>query len=187
MNLTDFKQAFNGGTRGNRFVVKGAFNNSSGTSIVHNFHVRSTFLPGVSQMVLETNAYGRKLNIPGDREYGPWNITVYDDTAGTGDNTGVKTLWKLFSEWHNSINTHVNNNTAITYPHLDYKTNWEINHLDLNGGSPPLKEFKLIGCWPKVVGDIDFNMTRRNFINTFSVVMIYDEIRIKDVHATTYT
>jgi hypothetical protein len=54
----------------------------------------------------------------------------------------------------------------------------------LNGNADPLKEFKLIGCWPKSVGDIDFNMTRRNFLNTFSVIMLYDEVLIKGTDVT---
>lgn len=190
MNIGNFKTAFQGGTRSNRFLVTGAFGDSNGSPISHTFHVRSTFLPAVPQMVLEMNAYGRKLYIPGDREYGPWQITVYDDTAAASTknkssltNTtpaNPKTLWSLFSNWQNSINSHTGNITDVDYPHLDYKTNWTVEQLDLNGSS--IKQFDLIGCWPRVVGDIDFNMTRRNFLNTFSVVLVYDEIRIGGVH-----
>jgi hypothetical protein len=41
-----------------------------------------------------------------------------------------------------------------------------------------LKKFILRGCWPKSISDIDFNMTRRNFLNTFSVIMLYDEVEV---------
>jgi hypothetical protein len=34
------------------------------------------------------------------------------------------------------------------------------------------------GCWPKTVSAIDHNMANRNFLNTFSVVMLYDDIVI---------
>jgi hypothetical protein len=125
-----------------------------------------------------------KLHIPGDREYGPWSITVYDDVevSTSAEGSAPKNLWSLFSDWQNSINSHTQNITDVASPYLDYKKDWTIEHLDLNGSDTPLKKFVLKGCWPSRVGDIDFNMTRRNFINTFSVVLIYDEIRIKDVH-----
>lgn len=177
MNLTEFKNGFNGGTRGNRFVVNGAI--GTATAIDHTFHVASTFIPAVPQMVLEMNAFGRKLYIPGDREYGPWSINVYDD-HDTKNGTGVKKLWEAFTIWHESINSHIGNNTPLEFPHLDYKYDWTVKQLDING-TVTLKEFKLIGCWPRSVGQIEFNMTRRNFLNRFSVVLAYDEIRITDV------
>jgi len=186
MDITQFKDTFNGGTRGNRFRVTGAIGSDS--SKTHTFHIRSTFIPAVPQMVLEMNAFGRKLHIPGDREYGPWQITLYDDVeysqpSGTPSSTlPPKNLWSLFTDWQNSINLHSNNTTSIPAPYLDYKKDWIVEHLNLNG-TDVLKKFVLKGCWPSRVGDIDFNMTRRNFINTFSVVMIYDEIRIRDVHS----
>jgi hypothetical protein len=185
MDITAFKETFNGGTRGNRFRVTGAIGDDP--SDTHSFHIRSTFIPAVPQMVLEMNAFGRKLHIPGDREYGPWQVTIYDDieysSAGNSNtNNPPKNLWSLFSDWQESINSHAVNNTTIPAPYLNYKKDWIVEHLDLNGSSNPLKKFVLKGCWPSRVGDIDFNMTRRNFITTFSVVMIYDEIRIKDVH-----
>jgi hypothetical protein len=184
MDITAFKTAFSGGTRGNRFRVTGPIG-LDGTSVVHPFHIRSTFIPAVPQMVLEMNAFGRKLNIPGDREYGPWQITIYDDIeAASSSGTHPRALWSLFSEWNNAINAHSTNDTDVPSPYVNYKKDWIVEHLDLNGtDNIPLKKFVLKGCWPSRVGDIDFNMTRRNFINTFSVVMVYDEIRIKDVHS----
>lgn len=176
MDLTAFKNGFNGGTRGNRFVVNGAIGTVAAAD--HTFHVASSFIPAVPQMVLEMNAFGRKLYIPGDREYVPWSIKVYDDHSTSGND--IKKFWQAFTEWQERINEHDTNITAINFPHLDYKTTWTVKQLDINGTNT-LKEFKLIGCWPRSVGQIEFNMTRRNFLNTFPVVLAYDEILITDV------
>lgn len=185
MDLTDFKNQFSGGTRPNRFLVTGAIGTYGNEATKHTFHVRSTFLPPVTNITLTVNSFGRKVNIPGDREYSPWQLTIYDDIIGveTGDNPSH--LWDLFTKWQNEINTHKTNRPVSSgapgsAPYLDYKETWEIQQLDLNGNLTPLKTFKLIGCWPKTVSDIDFNMTRRNFMNTFSVIMLYDAIEIKD-------
>lgn len=180
MDLTKFKNAFSGGTRANRFLVSGGIGvgNSTGNTTVPTarpFHIRSTFIPPITNITLELHGYGRKVHIPGDRQYAPWQISVYDDingSFGTGSN-----LWKEFSKWHNSINNHLTNNSAATEPSFtDYKQTWKIDHLNLKGDV--IKTFTMNGCWPKTVSAIDHNMTNRNFLNTFSVVMLYDDIVI---------
>jgi hypothetical protein len=180
MNLTSFKGAFAGGTRANRFLVSGGIGIASGggtTTIMTSkpFHIRSTFIPPITNITLELHGYGRKVHIPGDRQYAPWQISVYDDIDGSfGSNSN---LWKEFSKWHNSINNHVTNNSAAQEPSFtNYKQSWQIQHLDLDG--EPIKTFTMNGCWPKTVSAIDHNMTNRNFLNTFSVVMLYDDIVI---------
>jgi len=184
MNLTDFKDQFNGGTRPNRFLVTGEVGKYGGAATPHTFHVRSTFLPPVTNITLTLNAYGRKVNIPGDREYSPWQMTIYDDIKnGSTTQANPTHLWDLFTKWQNEINSHNSNQPDRSgapgpEPFLQYKRDWTIQHLNLNGNSTPLKTFQLIGCWPKTVSDIDLNMTRRNFMNTFSVIMLYDEIKI---------
>lgn len=193
MNLTDFKDQFNGGTRPNRFLVTGAVGEYGDAATKHTFHVRSTFLPPVTNITLTLNAYGRKVNIPGDREYSPWQMTIYDDIkngTSTQSTNNPTHLWDLFTKWQNEINNHTTNQpdgggAPGTAPFLQYKRNWTIQHLDLNGNLDPLKTFELIGCWPKTVSDIDLNMTRRNFMNTFSVIMLYDEIRINNTSLDT--
>ena len=184
MDMSAFKSAFNGGTRANRFLVSG-YVGLGQTQTPHTFHVRSTFIPPITNITLTTNAFGRKLNIPGDREYSPWQITVYDD-FGDIDQTGSATntpnnLWKLFHSWHEDINSHQTNTSSLDFPHLDYKNSWKVQQLDLEGNV--IKTFQMNGCWPKSVTDIDFNMTRRNFLNTFSVIMLYDDIEISDIEA----
>ena len=161
------------------------------TTVDRPFHIRSTFIPPITNITLELHGYGRKLHIPGDRQYAPWQISVYDDidgsaTSGSGSSIVNTNLWKEFSNWHNTINNHVNNSTTTDGPsYTNYKQTWQINHLDLNGSI--IKTFTMHGCWPKTVSAIDHNMTNRNFLNTFSVVMLYDEIEIGGVTDTTPT
>jgi len=188
MNLSSFKTAFAGGTRANRFLVSGGIGlsetgqNTTATTPIP-FHIRSTFIPPITNITLELHGYGRKLHIPGDRQYAPWQISIYDDvetTAATPGGGSVASLWKKFSIWHNNINNHTTNSTATESPsYTNYKQTWKIDHLDLNGDI--IKTFTMNGCWPKTVSAIDHNMTNRNFLNTFSVVMLYDDIEITGV------
>jgi hypothetical protein len=187
MDISKFKDGFNGGTRANRFQVQGAIGltdnaTASNTQNYYKFHVRSTFIPPVTNITLEMHGYGRKLHIPGDRQYAPWQMTIYDDrSSGEGTSTATGTnLWKKFVDWQTKINQHDTNTTATSTPYLNYKNTWTIEHLDLN--ESVIKTFTLYGCWPKSVTDIDFNMTRRNFLNTFSVIMLYDSIEVEDIN-----
>ena len=197
MNITSFKTAFAGGTRANRFLVSGGIGLSetdvlTTTPAAIPFHIRSTFIPPITNITLELHGYGRKLHIPGDRQYAPWQISVYDDVESTVVTTSISSenvttpspdaasLWKRFSTWHNSINNHTDNSTAASGPsYTNYKQTWKIDHLNLNGDV--IKTFTMNGCWPKTVSAIDHNMTNRNFLNTFSVVMLYDDIVIAGV------
>jgi len=185
MDLSSFKSAFSGGTRANRFLVSGSIGVGPVSTVLtaRTFHIRSTFIPPITNITLELHGYGRKVHIPGDRQYAPWQISVYDDingssTSGSGTSTVNSNLWRDFSIWHNKINNHVNNNSdAVTGTSFTlYKQTWQIQHLDLDGVA--IKTFTMNGCWPKTISAIDHNMTNRNFLNTFSVVMLYDDIVI---------
>jgi hypothetical protein len=185
MDITKFKNAFAGGTRANRFLVSGGIGvnaSTTSTSIARTFHIRSTFIPPITNITLELHGYGRKLHIPGDRQYAPWQISVYDDLDGSS--TATSNLWRDFSNWHNNINDHETNNSGAGSPSFtNYKQTWKIEHLDLDGDT--IKTFTMNGCWPKTISAIDHNMTNRNFLNTFSVVMLYDDIVIDGVTDTT--
>jgi hypothetical protein len=186
MNITNFKNNFSGGTRANRFLVSGKIgiaSNTNETTPPIPFHIRSTFIPPITNITLELHGYGRKLHIPGDRQYAPWQISVYDDINGSFGT--ASNLWKEFGNWHNDINKHTDNTTSVSSPFTAYKQTWQIEHLDLNGET--IKTFIMKGCWPKTVSAIDHNMTNRNFLNTFSVVMLYDEIDLVGVADPTTT
>ena len=94
------------------------------------------------------------------------------------DDTVKNNLWSRFQNWHNYINNHVDNTT--NYPQLaNYKMNWTVQHLDLNGRI--LKEFYLNGIWPRTINEIPFNSSRVNALNTFNVVFVYDTVGIDNV------
>ena len=171
ISITDFKNAFSGGTRKNRFVVQGTIPFSQGA--VSQFHVAATEIPTLSTQNIEYGYFGRKMYYPGEKQYGTWSMVVYDDT-GTND------LWKKFHTWQNSINNHTSNVSTFA---PDYKANnWSINHLSLNGeGSPNtyLKTFILDGCWPKTVTPVSLNMGSVNDFCQFTVVLLFDLLRVK--------
>ena len=178
-SLNDFKDNFKGGgTRQNRFKIIGNFpsggDNSNGggsNNRISEFHVRSSLIPTLQTSTIEYDYFCRKLYYPGEKLYSTWSASILDDT-GSGD------LWKAFQRWHNYINNHVTNSTRYING-ANYKVNWSIQHLDLNGEVQ--KTFFLNGLWPRTINEISFNSSRPNVLNTFNVVFVYDTVAISGV------
>jgi hypothetical protein len=176
--LNDFKQNFKGGARLNRFYVTGNIP-FSGKSVTR-FHVRATQIPQLQTQTLSYDYRGRKVHYPGEKTYSAWTISVLDDT-------GNNDLWTAFHKWQNELNDHVDNssNTAVAnHNTAAFKTDWTVNHLNLNGDETTdsiLKRITLKGCWPRVISPINFNMNRPNTVNMFDVVLLYDYINIANV------
>ena len=169
--LNNFKDNFDGGTRQNRFLVRGVIPFSGGQ--ISTFHIRSTLIPTLQTSSVAYDYFGRKSFFPGEKMYSTWSVAVVDDPNSTNAN-----LWRSFNNWQNKINNNLTNESSVSTQGTPiYKAdNWEIRHLDLNGNS--LKSFFLSGCWPRSITEINMNMGRPNVINTFNVVFVFDTIQI---------
>lgn len=174
-SISNFKNAFNGGTRKNRFEISGTFPGGSWNKYL----VSAATLPQVSVL---TNAYdyrGRKLLLPGDRIYGEqpggtnWPVTILDDNS-----LNPTKHWLQFNNWSNSINNHTSNTGLQDIPSSYKADNWRIRQLNLNCSNVPLREVTLMGCWPMMIDKIDLNMSRVDEYVTFDVVFVYDYLTI---------
>ena len=168
--LNDFKNNFFGGTRSNRFRIDGSF--PTGGKFT-DFHIRSATLPRVTSKTLSYDYFGRKFHYPGERDYGTWNITIWDDV-------GNNNLWGKLNRWQNLINDHDKNESSIL-PKKYKADNWKIQHLDLNGTTKPLKEYILHGCWPAGIQPVQMNMGSPNVLNSYTVMIVFDYMEIKDI------
>jgi hypothetical protein len=168
--LIDFKNNFSGGTRPNRFRITGNFPTGGGFT---DFHVRAATIPNAAMKTITYDYFGRKYHYPGERDYGTWSFTAWDDT---GDNN----IWGKLQKWHDYINNHDTNVSTID-PKTYKADNWKIQHLDLNGNTDSLKEWVLHGCWPAGIQQITLNMGNPNTLNSFNVIVVFDYIEITDI------
>lgn len=175
ISIQDFKGAFNGGMRANRFSVEGIIPFSGGN--LSKFHIRATQIPNLASTTVTYDYFGRKINYPGELQFTGWSVIVLDDVSENGN------LWKKFNTWQNTINNHENNISTIETAENSYKAyGWKLHHLSLNGEeTDPVKTFIMDGCWPKSIKEISLNMTNVNVLNAFSAVFIYDNIRVEQV------
>jgi hypothetical protein len=162
-SITNFISNFKGGTRRNRFLVTAQWP----TGVVNNvatYHILSASMPPSALGRISIPHRGRLVHYAGDREYADWDIAILDDTN--------KTLWGSFQQWHKKLNEHAaNTHSSSTDAFRDLKTDWVIKHLDANGNA--LKQMTLKGCFPNIVGGIEFDMNSQIY-NTFSVKLSYD-------------
>ena len=168
--LNDFKDKFFGGTRSNRFRIDGSFPTGGRFT---DFHIRAATLPRVTSKTLSYDYFGRKFHYPGERDYGTWNITIWDDV-------GNNNLWGKLNKWQNLINDHDQNKSSLL-PKRYKADNWRIQHLDLNGNDQPLKEYVLHGCWPAGIQPVQMNMGSPNVLNSYTVMIVFDYMEIKNV------
>ncbi len=167
--IDNFKNNFKGGTRTNRFRLRGTFPGNPGWTT---FHVSAASLPQATLIPQVFDYRGRKLVLPGDRIYGAqpggtsWAVTVLDDT-------GNNTIWSQLQSWSNSINNHELNTGTQTNSNNYKRLDWFIEQLDLNCTNV-LKRVQLYGCWPSAVGQIDLNMTSSDEYVTFESTFVFD-------------
>ena len=101
-SLDEFKSNFHGGTRRNRFEINGAITGGGGA--LTTYHAYAFSLPQIGIGEIPVDYRGRRLYIPGDRDYPQWTLTILDDAAGAGSQ-----IYHGFQEWQRQINDHVEN------------------------------------------------------------------------------
>lgn len=163
MNIDKFKTTLaKGGVRSNLFRVQGDIGNTS-LPVKVGYLCKAASLPESTITPIEVPYRGRKLKIPGDREYGEWTLTFYED--------GDFELRNAFEKWMDDINQTVDNVatddlnlTGALFPE------WNVEQLDRTGA--PIKSYKLLHCWPSTVGAVELSFDDTE-LQEFEVTMQY--------------
>ena len=180
MSITDFTTNFAGGTRKNRFRVRGTGSAGVAANFVNNlslFHIVAAAMPA---SIITTNPIdfrGRKILYPGDRVYSAegfnvWTITVLDD-KNNSDVTGTyQNLWHAAHAWSDSINDHETNRGSVSY------CNIIVEQLSLNGEAiadteKAIKRATLINAWPQSISPLEMEMQARDQYNTFDITFAF--------------
>lgn len=179
--ISSFITSFKGGFRPNRFIVNGSI---GATETTTKFHILSATIPGSKINTMSIPYRGRVFKMPGNREYGAWEITVLDDIEAE---QGTR-LWDDFHTWSENFNDHVTNKSlfATGFGALTAETtsgrgmnNWTIQQLDIDGNIT--KTVILSNCWPSKVGQIALSMDKNDELVTFPVTMQYQYIKVDEL------
>lgn len=165
-NIDSFKAAMiGGGARANAFRVDLAFptvvTGGSASALMGQFMIKAASLP--ESNVGKTSAYyrGREVKLAGEREFAPWTVTAYNDTNFMIRNS--------FEKWSNAMNDNISNGGIIRPS--DYMADLTVTQLDRNGNE--VKQYKMVGAWPQLVGNIELAYESNNEVETFPITFEY--------------
>jgi len=175
MDLATFKNAFDGGTRPNRFIVTGRL----GPNEIDNpLMIKAASMPAQTLGILQVPFRGRIAKLPGDRAYAEWTFTVLDET--THD------LRRKFEQWHEVFNRHATNKVdqpfILSGTNTDYYTTWKVIQIDMYGRE--VRCIELHKCWPQEVGAIDLSYDTADTLTEYSVTLAYDYLTLCDSSGT---
>ena len=174
-NIDDFKaNLIGGGARANQYRV--TITPPSGIAIGldvsrTSFLCTAAALPPSTLGSFEVPFRGRIINVAGDRPAFPdWTTTFYNDT-----DFGIRTSMEL---WNNGINDFVENTGTISP--ADYQTDLTVEQLDRDDSV--LKTYKLINCFPIIIGEIALSTAEATEIETFDVTWKYQHFAASGVN-----
>jgi hypothetical protein len=177
--IQKFLDAFQGGTRPNRYKITGDCPAIGGLSgqVLFETHCSAATLPEAKMGAIQLPFRGRQYNFPGDREYAPWSCTIIDDL---GDNNS----WDKLHKWNNLFNDHASNTPATsigrTYTKA-YTGTITIVMLDhVVAGDKAHKKIQLKNAYPVSISGIDLGTGKANEVTQFAVTFNYTHYEVTD-------
>ena len=160
--ISNFITGFGGGARANLFAVTIA----GGPTLTNfDFHCKAASLPSSIIGVIPVNYRGRVLQIPGDRTFEDWTITIINE-----ENMELK---RAFIDWQRKLNDH----TLNTGKPFDGWATATVSQLKRDGNVGAT--FTLEHVWCDNVSGTDVGWDTVDSISEFTVTMKY--------HNLTYT
>lgn len=159
LDINTFKSKLTGGgARANLFKVICNFPGfAAGDVEFTSFMIKGAPLPSSVIAPIPIPWRGRQLQVPGDRTFEPWTLTVINDTEMIVRNA--------FERWMNGINRH-SSNTGLTDP-VEYTADMIVEQLNRSGDST--KRYDLRGTWPSNISTIELSNDAENTIEEFTV------------------
>ena len=187
-SISTFKNAFDGGTRPNRFVVTGIIGGEDQNDIPP-LLVKAASMPVQTLGVMQVPFRGRVAKLPGDRAYAEWTFTLLDEAkSGVGNilDGSQNNVRRLFEKWHESFNMHRDNiardgdESILNGTNEKYYTTWTVNQLNMGGKEIEGRAVRLHYCWPTEVGAIDLSYDAADTLTEYSITLAFDYITLQD-------
>jgi len=188
-SIATFKNAFDGGTRPNRFVVTGQIGNPKNQAVPPML-VKAASMPAQTLGVMQVPFRGRVAKLPGDRAYAEWTFTILDEAksgiGGINDQPSGGGIRRAFEYWHQAFNEHRDNvpengdESILNGTNSDYYTTWTVNQLNMAGEEIQDRAIRLHYCWPVEVGAIDLSYEAADSLTEYSVTLAFDYISLVD-------
>ena len=162
--ISDFAANFRGGVRPNLFRVdiQGApesFND-------FHFFCKGAPIPASTLTAIPVPFRGRQLQVPGDRTFEEWTVTVLNDPN-----------WQhrsAMENWSNRINAHGAN--ISDFEGVDFYGNALVLHLDRSG--KVLRRYVLEDIFPTTISAIDLTSDANDTVEEYTVSFAVNNVKI---------
>ena len=162
--ISDFASNFRGGVRPNLFRVdiQGApesFND-------FHFFCKGAPIPASTLTAIPVPFRGRQLQVPGDRTFEEWTVTVLNDVN-----------WQhrsAMENWSNRINAHGAN--ISDFNDLSFYGNALVLHLDRQG--TVLRRYVLEDIFPTTISAIDLTSDANDTVEEYTVSFAVNNVKI---------
>ena len=154
--ISDFAAHFKGGVRANLFRV-----DIEGPEFFNNLHFfcKGASIPASTVGVIPVPFRGRQLQVPGDRTFEPWTVTVLNDV-----NWQHRTA---FENWSHRITAYSANVSNFDSNDIGYYGRATVIHLDRSGGV--LRRYVLEDIFPTSVAAIDLTSDGNDAVEEYAV------------------
>jgi hypothetical protein len=175
LGVDDFKSKLRGGgARPNLFKATINYPGyAGGDTELTSFLCETAQLPGSTMGTIVVPFRGRQLKMAGDRTFGPWSVTIINDTDFDVRNA--------MERWMNGINAH-SANTGLTSPIL-YEADLFVEQLDRSGEA--IKKYTFRGAFPTEITPIDVSYASVDEIERFQVTFEYQYFDSQEPSTTT--
>jgi hypothetical protein len=162
--ISDFASNFRGGVRPNLFRVDiqgapEAFND-------FHFFCKGAPIPASTLTAIPVPFRGRQLQVPGDRTFEEWTITVLNDPN-----------WQhrsAFENWSNRINA--NSANISDFDDLSYYGTAYVLHLDRKG--TVIRRYVLEDIFPTTIAAIDLTSDANDTVEEYTVSFAVNNVKI---------
>ena len=170
-NVKDFLSKVKSGVKPNLFRVKLDWPTTLGVNQsdkeLASFLCKSAALPASNLGVIDVPFRGRVVKVAGDRTFDTWSVTIINDVDFR--------LRNLFEAWLQAINAHEDNIAELINPSEGgdgYTKDLVVHQLGRSGEEKAdnyVKTYKLWGCFPTQISQIDLAYDSNDQIEEFTV------------------
>lgn len=165
-SINEFKsQLVGGGARGALFQVQITNPILGSADFKVPFMVKAAELPESQVGTIGVPYFGRIVKYAGDRQFGPWNVTVIND-----EDFAIR---NAMESWSNALNSHITNFRTAPF---DYKAQAQVTQYAKDGTI--LREYTFEGLYPTNISPIGLGWADQDTIEEFTVTFEYDLWRV---------
>jgi hypothetical protein len=183
-DISKFIGTFDGGARPNLFEVSFNIGGNIGIQVPggqqDNFKVfcKASSIPSTVLGTIPVNFMGRVVNIPGDRTYEDWTVTIINDEQ--------MQYRKFFEDWNHFFNQQFANTpkTGAGQEHMDALSLTTATVKQLKRDHTVARTYTLSHIWCENVAAFDVSYDTPDTISEFQVTFKYHGLTITDGNAT---